>query len=110
SQSHSNWCWTSGRWRLTVRRVRATQSVLAVAAAVGGMGMAAGGAAGALVAVELTGRPASAGLPLGAVVLGSALGALLISWLSRQTGRVTGLVAGYVIGAAGAAIVVAATM
>lgn len=72
--------------------------------------MAAGGAAGALVAVELTGRPASAGLPLGAVVLGSALGALLISWLSRQTGRVTGLVAGYVIGAAGAAIVVAATM
>lgn len=86
------------------------QIVLAAATAVGGMGMAAGGTAGALVAVEVTGRTASAGLPLGALVVGSALGALLIARVTRQTSRVTGLVAGYAIGAAGAAVVVAATM
>ena len=86
------------------------QFVLAAATAVGGMGMAAGGTAAALVAVEVTGHPATAGLPLGALVVGSALGALLIARVTRQTSRVTGLVAGYAIGAAGAAVVVAATM
>jgi MFS family permease len=84
--------------------------VLAAATAVGSIGLAAGGTAGALIAAELTGGSASAGVPLGAVVVGSAGGALLISRVTRHAGRITGLAVGYAIGSLGAALVVAATV
>jgi MFS family permease len=82
---------------------------VAVATMIGSLGLAAGGTAGALIAAGMTGSAASAGLPLGAVVIGSAAGALLISRMTRRADRITGLVLGYWIGAAGAAMVVAAT-
>jgi MFS family permease len=88
--------------------MRSVQVVLAAATAVGSVGLAAGGTAGALVAAELTGGSAWAGAPLGAVVIGSAAGAVLISRVTRIAGRNTGLVLGYSVGAVGAGLVVAA--
>ncbi|MEU5879364.1 MFS transporter [Spirillospora sp. NPDC047279] len=88
--------------------MRSAQLVLAAATAVGSVGLAAGGVAGALIAAEMTGSSTSAGVPLGAVVVGSAAGAVLISRLTRFAGRSAGLVVGYAVGAAGAALVVAA--
>ena len=87
---------------------RKTLSLLAVATAIGALGLAAGGSAGALVAEDLTGSTAWAGLPLGFLVLGSAASALLISALSSRGGRAPGLVLGYALGVAGAVMVVAA--
>jgi MFS family permease len=86
--------------------MRSVQLVLAAATAVGSMGLAAGGTAGALIAAEMTGDSTSAGLPLGAVVVGSAAGAVLISRVTRRAGRIAGLVLGYSVGAVGAALVV----
>lgn len=87
---------------------RSTLLLLAAATAVGAMGLAAGGSAGALLAEDITGSTTWAGVPLGVLVLGSAAGALLISRHARHAGRGAGLVLGYGIGAAGAVMVVAA--
>ena len=87
---------------------RKTLLLLAGATAIGALGLAAGGSAGALVAEDLTGSTAWAGLPLGFLVLGSAASALLISALSSRGGRTPGLVLGYALGVAGAVMVVAA--
>jgi hypothetical protein len=54
-------------------------AVLAAASAVGSMGLAAGGTAGALLGAQLAGTDAAAGLPLGLLVLGSAGWAVVIS-------------------------------
>jgi hypothetical protein len=58
---------------------RSTLLLLAAATAVGAVGLAAGGSAGALLAEDITGSTTWAGVPLGVLVLGSAAGALLIS-------------------------------
>lgn len=84
--------------------------MLAIATAVGSLGLAAGGTAGALQATEMTGSSVSAGLPLGGLVAGSALGALLISRATGRAGRTTGLALGYGLGAAGAAVAVGAAV
>ncbi|WP_084960419.1 MFS transporter [Thermoactinospora rubra] len=81
---------------------------LASATAVGSFGLAAGGVSGALLAVEVTGRPETAGLPLGLLVAGSAAGALAVSRLTGRWGRGPALALAYAGGAAGAAVVVAA--
>jgi MFS family permease len=91
------------------RSSRATLVLLAVATAVGSTGLSAGGTAGTLIAVDLTGSAALAGVPLGLLVVGSAAGAVLISRRSQQAGRVAGLRWGYALGALGAAIVVVGT-
>jgi MFS family permease len=91
------------------RSSRATLVLLAVATAVGSTGLSAGGTAGTLIAVDLTGSAALAGIPLGLLVVGSAAGAVLISRRSQQAGRVAGLRWGYALGALGAAIVVVGT-
>lgn len=83
-------------------------AALATATAIGSLGLGAGGTAGALVAVELTGHTAAAGWPLGVLVVGQALGALLISRGTRLADRWLALAGGYGIGAAGAALVVLA--
>ncbi|HEY8114113.1 MAG TPA: MFS transporter [Actinomycetes bacterium] len=80
-----------------------------MATAVGSTGLSAGGTAGTLIAVDLTGSAALAGVPLGLLVVGSAAGAVLISRRSQQAGRVAGLRWGYALGALGAAIVVVGT-
>ncbi|WP_158602962.1 MFS transporter, partial [Jiangella rhizosphaerae] len=82
--------------------------LLAAATAVGSIGLAAGGLAGPLLATDLTGDPATAGLPIGVHVAGSAVGAVLVSHVSARAGRPAGLALGYLVGAAGAVIIVAA--
>jgi MFS family permease len=84
--------------------------MLAVATAVGSLGLAAGGTAGALIATQMTGSAASAGLPLGLLVVGSAAGAVLISRRTQQAGRTAGLILGYAVGSAGAAVVIVASV
>jgi MFS family permease len=86
---------------------RSTLARLAAATAVGSLGLAAGGTAGALLAEDITGSEAAAGIPLGVLVAGSAAGALLISRQTSRSGRAAGLILGYFLGAAGAVTVVA---
>jgi MFS family permease len=80
--------------------------VLIAAQVLGGLGQAAGGAAGALLARDVAGTDAAAGLPLSLVVAGSALAAIPISGLSRSAGRRPGLATALVAGAAGAGLCV----
>jgi EmrB/QacA subfamily drug resistance transporter len=90
------------------RTDRAGLMGLGVATLMGATGLAAGGSAGALLAKQLTGTDASAGLPLGLLVLGSAAAALLISHLTPRIGRRKSVSLGYLIGAVGALIVLLA--
>jgi MFS family permease len=87
---------------------RTELGLLAVATAIAALGLAAGGSAGALLAEEMTGSAGAAGLPLGVLVLGSALGALVISRQTNRAGRSAGLILGYAVGVAGGAAVIAA--
>jgi MFS family permease len=85
---------------------RRTLGLLAAATAVGSLGLAAGGTAGALLAEDITGSEAAAGVPLGVLVAGSAAGALLIARQTNRAGRAAGLILGYILGAAGAVTVI----
>src|SRR5215207_6797790 len=91
-------------------RHRAALALLAATSATGSIGLAAGGTAGALLGAELAGTDAAAGLPLGLLVLGSAGSALWISRQSNRVGRGWSLALGYVLGAAGAALSIAAAL
>ena len=82
-------------------------NALAAATAVGSVGLAAGGSASPLLAARMTGGEAAAGLPLGTVVSGSAVSALLIAWRTDRAGRAASLSMGYALGALGALVVVA---
>jgi hypothetical protein len=82
---------------------------MALATAVGATGLAAGGTAGALLGAQLGGNGA-AGLPLGLLVCGSALGALFISGYAHRGRRGLGLMLGYLFGASGAVIVIMAAV
>jgi MFS family permease len=93
-----------------IRRHRSTLGVLAVATAIGALGLAAGGSAGALLAEDMTGSTAWAGVPLGVLVLGSAASALLISQQTTRRGRGPALALGYALGASGAVLVIAAAI
>ena len=84
--------------------------MLALATAVGSTGLAAGGTAGALLGVEMTGTEAAAGLPLGVLVLGSAAAAVLVSRRAGSVGRGRSLALGYVLGLSGSIVVVAAAV
>jgi MFS family permease len=87
---------------------RRTMRVLVVAQLLGACGLAAGGTAGALLAEQLTGSPATAGLPLAVLVLGSGVGAVAVTRVMSDHGRRVGLSVAYLAGAIGAALVVAA--
>lgn len=87
--------------RRTVRVLFATQVL-------GGVGVALGIAVGSLLAAEVFGSTALAGLAQTSVVLGAAVAALPMSRLMAARGRRPGLAAGYAIGAAGALTAVAA--
>jgi MFS family permease len=89
---------------------RTALALLAAATAVGALGLAAGGTAGALLAEDMTGSTAWAGLPLGALVAGSAASALLIARRTSRAGRAPALVVGYGVGTGGAALVIAAAV
>jgi MFS family permease len=87
---------------------RRTMRVLVVAQLLGACGLAAGGTAGGLLAEQLTGSPATAGLPLAVLVLGSGIGAVAVTRVMSGHGRRVGLAAAYLAGAVGAGLVVAA--
>jgi MFS family permease len=81
--------------------------VLVLSQVLGGVGLAAGVAVGALLAADLLDGDALTGIPSAAATAGSAAAAVPLSRLMARAGRRPGLVAGYLLGASGAAVVLA---
>lgn len=88
------------------RAQRHTLKVLIAAQVLGGVGLAAGVAVGALLARQLLRGDALTGLPLAVATGGGALAALPLSRLMDARGRRSGLALGYLLGALGAGVVV----
>jgi MFS family permease len=86
---------------------RRTLRVLVAAQVLSGLG-GSGAAAGALLALDITGSDALASLPLALLVVGSAATVVPISALSRRAGRRTGLGTALAIATAGAVGIVVA--
>jgi MFS family permease len=86
---------------------RRTLRVLVSAQILSGLG-GSGAAAGALLALDITGSDALASLPLALLVVGSAATVVPISALSRRAGRRTGLATALAIATIGAAGIVVA--
>jgi MFS family permease len=86
---------------------RRTLRVLVAAQVLSGLG-GSGAAAGALLALDITGSDALASLPLALLVVGSASTVVPVSALSRRSGRRTGLGTALAIATVGAAGVVVA--
>ncbi|TCP69850.1 MFS transporter [Baia soyae] len=76
----------------------------------GGAGLAAGVTVGALIAQQMLGTDAFAGLPAALFTLGSGGAAFLVGRLSQRSGRRVGLATGFMVGGLGAVGVVVATM
>ena len=87
---------------------RRTLGTLVVAQSLGGVGITIGIAVAAILAEELSGSEKLAGLAQTMQVLGAALASFLLAHLMGRRGRRAGLVLGYLLGAAGAALCVAA--
>lgn len=87
---------------------RRTIRVLLLSQVLAGAGLAAGITVGALLAEDMLGATASAGVPAALFTFGSAAAAALVGRLSQRAGRRPGLAAGYGVGALGAAGVVLA--
>ncbi|WP_107772678.1 MFS transporter [Nocardioides sediminis] len=85
-----------------------TLRVLVVSQAVGAVGVTIGVATASLLARDISGSDAQAGLAQTFQVLGTALAAYLLARLMGRRGRRVGLVTGYLAGATGAALCVAA--
>jgi MFS family permease len=85
-----------------------TLRVLVVSQAVGAVGVTIGVATASLLARDISGSDAQAGLAQTFQVLGTAAAAYLLARLMGRRGRRVGLVTGYLAGAAGAALCVAA--
>jgi MFS family permease len=85
---------------------RRTLRVLVTTQILGGFGLAAGVAVGALLAQDLLDGDALTGLPSAGATAGGALAALPLSRLMSRSGRRPGLALGYLLGATGAAVVV----
>ncbi len=88
-------------------RGRATRTLFA-GVAMGSTGMFAAITAGPLIAEEITGVPTWSGLPGTSGILGTAVGATLLSRVMARRGRRPGLTLGYAVGLTGAGAVVAA--
>ncbi len=73
-----------------------------------GAGLAAGITVGALLAKDMLGSDAAAGVPAALFTVGSAAAALFVGALSQRAGRRPGLAMGYAVGAVGGAGVVVA--
>ena len=76
----------------------------------GGAGLAAGVTVGALLAQQMLGTDAYAGVPAALFTLGSAGAALIVGKISQRYGRRTGLSIGFIVGGLGAIGVVIAAM
>ncbi len=95
--------------RLRVARRRILWSLVA-GVGLGSTGYIAAVTVATIVARELAGSSAWAGVPGAAVVLGSATGSTLLSALMVRRGRRVGLTVGYMVGAFGAALAAAAVI
>jgi MFS family permease len=82
-------------------------TMLWIASLLGGLAQSLGGAAAALLARDLGGSDAVAGLPQAVLVVGSAVAALAMSALSRRYGRSRALAAGLAVAAGGSLVVLA---
>ncbi|MFP3510237.1 MFS transporter [Peribacillus sp. SIMBA_075] len=87
-----------------------TLIIISISQIFGGAGLAAGITVGALLAQQMLGTDAFAGLPSGLFTLGSAGAALIVGRLSQRYGRRTGLTAGFMIGGLGAIGVITAAI
>ena len=89
---------------------RRSRNTLIAGVALGSTGHIAAVTVATIVAKDLLGSQTWAGLPGASVVLGAALGAVLLSALMARRGRRIGLVTGYSVGVIGALIATAAVM
>ncbi len=87
-----------------------TLIIISISQIFGGAGLAAGVTVGALLAQQMLGTDAFAGVPSGLFTLGSAGAALIVGRLSQRYGRRTGLTAGFMIGGLGAIGVIMAAI
>ncbi|WDZ93201.1 MFS transporter [Nocardiopsis sp. HUAS JQ3] len=92
------------------RLQRRTVLVLMLAQIVGGVGMGAMIAVGALIALELTGSDTWSGMATTMITLGAAVFALPLASLAARRGRRPGLALGWMLGALGGTVVIAATV
>ncbi|HKJ13193.1 MAG TPA: MFS transporter [Ornithinimicrobium sp.] len=87
-----------------------TVGTLMASQTLGGVGVAMGIAVGALVAADVGGSDALAGLATTTQVLGTALFTIPIAALMAAAGRRVGLSAAYMVGAVGAVVAIAASV
>jgi MFS family permease len=87
-----------------------TLIIISISQIFGGAGLAAGVTVGALLAQQMLGTDAFAGVPSGLFTLGSAGAALIVGRLSQRYGRRTGLTTGFMIGGLGAMGVITAAI
>lgn len=87
-----------------------TLLVVSISQIFGGAGLAAGVTVGALIAQQMLGTDAYAGLPTALFTLGSAGAAFSVGRLSQRFGRRAGLSAGFIIGGLGAIGVIIAAI
>ena len=89
---------------------RRSRNTLIAGVALGSTGHIAAVTVATIVAKDLLGSQTWAGLPGATVVLGAALGAVLLSALMARRGRRIGLVTGYSVGVIGALVATAAVI
>ena len=89
---------------------RRTIATLAGSQVLGGVGVSAGAAVGALLAADVSGSEAWAGLGGTAQTLGGALAAIVIARIMAAKGRRPGLVTGYAMAIAGGLLIVGAAV
>ncbi|MDF2606747.1 MAG: ydeG [Bacillales bacterium] len=99
--------WSTEKLKSLYKR---TLIVVSISQIFGGAGLAAGVTVGALLARQMLGTDAYAGIPSALLTLGSAVAALLVGRLSQAYGRRTGLSTGFMIGGIGAIGVIIAAI
>ncbi|HDR7912487.1 TPA: MFS transporter [Bacillus wiedmannii] len=87
-----------------------TLIIVSISQMFGGAGLAAGITVGALLAQQMLGTDAYAGLPAAMFTMGSAVAAFFVGKLSQKHGRRIGLASGFIVGGLGAIGVVVATL
>ncbi|HDR6311244.1 TPA: MFS transporter [Bacillus cereus] len=87
-----------------------TLLIVSISQMFGGAGLAAGITVGALLAQQMLGTDAYAGLPAAMFTMGSAVAAFFVGKLSQKYGRRIGLAGGFIVGGLGAIGVVMAAL